>query len=317
MSLPLPDFGNPQPSLLTRWLREPLLHFLLAGAALFALYRALHPAADAPATPRRIELTGDDLRQLDADWTTQYHRRPTPEEMLGLVDARIREEILYREALVLGLDQGDALVKQRLAEKMDFLAEDADAAGEPQPSELKTWFAANAARFALPARITFRHLYFSPEKRGTQAREAAVHALEALSGKPADAPEAAGLADRFAFLDSYRDRALEQIANVFGNPFAESLFKLEPGAWRGPIESGLGWHLVWVDSLTPERLPAFEETDPALVQSEWIADQRAEAKRRAFEALKARYEIVLPDGWPSADSGAADRGGSPTAKESP
>jgi len=288
MNAPALDLGNPQRSLLTRWLREPLLHFLLAGLALFVLYRALNPAADLPVNPRRIELTIDDLRQLDAGWMAHYHRHPSPEEMRSLVDARIREEILYREALVLGLEQGDPLVKQRLAEKMDFLAEDADAAGEPQPDQLKTWFAANAARFALPARITFRHLYFSPDKRGAQTKEAAVHALATLSGKPADAPEAAGLADRFLFLDSYRDRTLEQLANVFGNPFAESLFKLQPGTWQGPIESGLGWHLVWVDSLAPERVPAFGEVDPALIQSEWSADQRAEARRHAFEALKAR-----------------------------
>ena len=106
-----------------RWLREPLLQFLVAGALLFAAYRALHPEAFRPADDNRIEVTADDLRQLEIAWTAQWRRPPTPDEMRGLVDARVREEILYREALTLGLERGDAIVKRRLAQKMEFLAE--------------------------------------------------------------------------------------------------------------------------------------------------------------------------------------------------
>jgi peptidyl-prolyl cis-trans isomerase C len=113
------------------------------------------------------------------------------------------------------------------------------------------------------------------------------------AGQHVDWPDAATLADPFMFQDYYGDRSPEQVANVFGAKFTRSLFQLEPGAWQGPIESGFGWHLVWVDSMTPARVPAFEEVEPE-VRSEWVAEQRAEFKRRAFEAMKARYEIVLP-----------------------
>jgi hypothetical protein len=129
--------GAPLPSRPTRWLREPLLHFLLIGLALFAIYRALNPAAVEQENRRRIELTDDDLRQLELGWTMQWRRPPTPEEMRRLVESKIREEILYREALALGLDQGDTIVKRRMVQKMEFLAEDVSALREPNREELE------------------------------------------------------------------------------------------------------------------------------------------------------------------------------------
>ena len=276
-----------------RWLHEPLLHFLLIGVALFAGYRALNPQPSRPTSSPRIEITDDDLRQLDVAWVAQWQRHPTSEEMRGLLEGKVREEILYREALALGLDQGDTIVKRRLAQKMEFLAEDVSALRDSGVDELRAWFAKNEKRFALPGRVSFRHLYFSLDRRGERAREAAVSAREQLAGKPADSPLAATPADSFMFQDHYGDRTPEQVANVFGTTFAAAVFQLTPGSWQGPIESGLGWHLVWVDSMTPGRVPAFEEIEPA-VKSGWIDDQRAESRRQAFDAMKARYEVVLP-----------------------
>jgi parvulin-like peptidyl-prolyl isomerase len=213
--------------------------------------------------------------------------------MRRLMESKVREEILYREALALGLEQGDTIVKRCMVQKMEFLAEDLSTLREPSREELKAWFEKNPQRFMIAGRASFRHLYFSFDKRGERVREAAEGVLAELAGKPADAPGAATLADPFMFQDYYGDRSPEQVADVFGAKFTRSLFQLEPGAWQGPIESGFGWHLVWVDSMTPARVPAFEEVEPE-VRSEWVAEQRAEFKRRAFEAMKARYEIVLP-----------------------
>jgi peptidyl-prolyl cis-trans isomerase C len=289
--------AGPQSSLLKRWLHEPLLHFLLIGLALFAIYRALNPTAAEQENRSRVELTDDDLRQLELGWMAQWRRPPTPEEMRRLMDSKVREEILYREALALGLEQGDTIVKRRMVQKMEFLAEDLSTLREPSREEFKAWFEKNSQHFTIAGRTSFRHLYFSFDKRGEQAREVAEGALATLAGQPADAPGAATLADPFMFQDYYGDRSPEQVANVFGAKFTRSLIQLEPGVWQGPIESGFGWHLVWMDSMTPPRVPAFEEVEPE-VRSEWVADQRAEFKRQAFEAMKARYEIVLPKAGP-------------------
>jgi hypothetical protein len=275
-----------------RWLREPLLHFLLAGLALFAGYRALNPDGDGREASNRIEISDDDVQQLALAWRAQWQRPPTAEEMRGLLNDRIREEILYREALALGLDKGDTIVKRRLAQKMAFLAEDVSSLPDPSPAELREWFGKNRERFAQPGRVSFRHLYFSPDRRGERARAGAAQALAALAGKPGDVL-AAGLADKFMALERYGERDAEEVAGVFGMKFAEDLLQLKPGAWQGPLESGLGWHLVFVESIAPGRIPAFEEVEAA-VRADWVEAQRADTRNRVFEAMKARYEVVLP-----------------------
>ena len=298
MSSPEPARGEPAPSppvfRPTRWLREPLVHFLLAGLALFLLYRTLNPASADREASNRITLTADDLRQITVSWLAQGRPPPTPEQMKSLVEAKVREEVLFREALALGLDKNDIIVKRRLAQKMEFLAEDLSTIEDPTPEELKAWFAANADRFASPPRVSFRHLYFSPDRRGAHARDDAARALEKLAGKPADSPVAARLADRFMFHDYYRDRSFDQVASVFGPQFAQALLQSNPGAWQGPVESGYGWHLVWIDTREPKRLPAFEEVAPEVKQV-WLAERRSDRKRKIFEGMRARYEVVLPE----------------------
>ena len=278
-------------SIVGRLVREPLLQFLALGLLLFVGYQALHRTAGP--RPGRIELTADDLRQIDLAWVAQGRPAPTPEQMQALVDGRVREEILYREALALGLDKDDAIVRRRMAQKMEFLVEDVAALREPTADELQTWFQNNAERFTRPARATFRHLYFSPDRRGANAREDAARALAKIAGKPMDAPEATALADPFMFQDYYGDRMPEDIGKLFGPVFASALFAVAPGAWAGPIESGYGWHIVWVDAMTPPHVPAFEEVERD-VKTAWLEDRRADMREKTYAVMRARYEIVLP-----------------------
>jgi len=276
-----------------RWLREPLLQFLLAGLLLFVGYHWVNPRSGQPDPAARIVLTPDDIRQIRIAWLSQGRGDLSPEQLRRLVEARVREEILHREALALGLDKGDTIVRRRMAQKMEFLFEDVAALRDPTADELRAWFKKNAERFTLPARATFRHLYFSPDRRGARARDDASRALAKLAGKPADGPAAATLADPFMFQDYYGDRSFDEVARTFGPGFARALFEVAPGAWAGPIESGYGWHLVWVDSIAPARVPAFEDVEPE-VRRQWIEGQRAEIRERAFKAMQARYQVVLP-----------------------
>ena len=280
-------------SSIKRCLREPLVHFLLIGLGMFVIYGVLNPGPGQGGSLSRIVLTEDDLRQLQIAFTAQWRRSPTPEELAELVNSKVREEILYREALALGLDKEDTIVKRRMAQKMDFLAEDLSDLREPTTEELRAWFEKNSQRFALPSRTTFRHLYFSPDRRGEHTRADAVSALNELAGKPEDSPAAVALADPFMFQDYYGDRTPEQLAKEFGPNFAQSLFQIKPGSWQGPIESGYGWHLVWVGSITPSRMPQFEEVEQD-VKSKWIEEQRTETKSKMFETMRERYEVVLP-----------------------
>jgi hypothetical protein len=275
-------------------LRDPLLHFLLVGALLFAAYRYLDPQTGRVDVSHRIEITPDDLRQMSVAWLAQGRPPPTAEQMRGLVETWIHDEILFREALALGLDKNDTIVKRRMVQKMDFLAEDLSALREPTRAELEAWFQQHAERFADPPRVTFRHLYFSPDRRGAQTHAAAEQARATLAGKPVDAPEAKAVGDPFMFQSYYPDRDPEQVAKDFGPGFARALFALTPGAWQGPIESGFGWHVLWVDSFTPSRVPSFEEVEPA-VKTAWVDEEREKDRRRLYDEMKSHYVVVVPE----------------------
>jgi parvulin-like peptidyl-prolyl isomerase len=289
-----------------RLVHEPLVHFLLFGALLFAAAPYLAPARGTAAPPKEIRLTLDELAQLAVVFQAQWRREPTPEEFSRLVESRIQSEVLYREALAAGLDKDDEIVKRRMAQKMQFLAEDVAAAKEPTTDELKAWFGKNSAKFALPSRISFRHVYFSPDRRGAHARADAEKALAKLAGQPEDSKLAATLADRFMFQDYYRDRAPEYLGKEFGPQFALAVEKLRPGSWQGPVESGFGWHLVFVDTVIPGRVPAFEEIEPD-VKTAWLGEQKAIAWDKAYKAMRAKYTVLLPAPPESAGSPPAAR----------
>jgi len=276
-----------------RWMREPLLHFLLLGLVLFGVYAYLHRGRGGIESSKQIALTIDDLRLMDGYFESQWHRPPTPAEFQAMVEDKVREEVLYREGLAMGLDKDDTIVKRRMAQKMQFLAEDVAAAHEPSTAELKAWFDKNTEKFALPGRYSFRHIYFSPDKRGKNAQEDAAQALAKISGQPEDSKLAASMGDNFMFQDYYGDRAPSAVAKEFGPQFAVVLEKLKPGSWQGPVESGYGWHLVFVDTVIPGRIPAFEEMEPD-VKTAWLAEQKATAWQKAYAGMRSKYTVLLP-----------------------
>jgi len=276
-----------------RLLREPLLHFLLLGVALFAIYAYLHRGRGGFESSKEIALTMDELRQMDLYFESQWHRQPTPAEFQAMVEDKVHEEVLYREGLAMGLDKDDEIVKRRMAQKMQFLAEDVAAAHEPSTEELKAWFDKNKEKFALPSRYSFRHLYFSPDKRGKNAQDDAAKALIKIAGQPEDSKLVASSGDSFMFQDYYGDRTPEAIAKEFGPQFAVALEKLKPGSWQGPVASGYGWHLVFVDTVIPGRIPSFEEMEPD-IKTAWLAEQKQQASQKAYTEMRAKYTVLLP-----------------------
>lgn len=275
------------------WLREPLLQFLAIGLLLFLGYHVRSGGVEPGEPSRRIEITSDDLRQMQIAWISQGKPALTPSELSSLVDDRVHEEILYREALGLALDKDDTIVRRRLAQKMEFLFEDVAALREPTTEDLRAWYEQHPERFTQQPRATFRHLYFSPDRRGNRAKEDASAALRNAAGQSIEWTEDAARSDTFMFSDYYGDEPFDAVTKMFGPDFANSLFRLTPGAWSGPVESGYGWHLVFIDSITAARVPPLEEIE-ADVKSDWIDDQRARMREAAYSVMKARYEIITP-----------------------
>jgi peptidyl-prolyl cis-trans isomerase C len=272
-------------------LREPLLHFLLIGALLFAADAALR---DDPAPSGQvIRITAAEIDRLQAQWTRQYQRPPAPLEMQDLIDARVREEVLFREALAMGLDQDDEGVRRRLAQKLEFLIEDLAVAQAPGEAELGAFFAANPERYRQPPQVSFSHVFFSPERRGDSAAADARVALAGLRPETR-AAQAADLGDRLLVGESYADQTPQDVAAVFGPDFAGALLELEPGGWRGPIASAYGWHLVRIEARSEGRLPPLAAVADQ-VRHDWAYEQRRRANEAVFTQLLARYELTIED----------------------
>ena len=276
-----------------RLLREPLVHFLVLGAALFGVYAWVDGGRGGAEPSRQIRLSLGDLSQLTLLFQAQWRRQPTEDEFRRMVENKVQGEVLYREGLAMGLDKDDEIVKRRMAQKMQFLSEDVAASHVPTTAELKSWFDQHREKFALPSRLSFRHLYFSPDRRGARAKEDAAEALAKLAGQPEDAKLAQSLADPFMFQDYYRDRAPNFLGKEFGPQFALAVEKLTPGSWQGPVESGFGWHLVFVDTVIPGRIPPLEEIESD-VKTAWLSEQKATAWEKAYKDMRAKYTVLLP-----------------------
>ena len=273
-------------SRLSRWLKDPLFAFLLIGAAVFAVESAWRAAQrDAEHT---IVVPPAESRRLAALWQTQTGRAPTPSELQGLLEEHVREEILVREAKRLRLDEGDAIVRRRLVQKLAFLTDDLAIGEAVDEAALRRYFEDNRERFETPAVVTFSHIYFSPEQR-TDARADAERALAALD---TDAWRSAG--DPFMLGRTYAYASLERVRKDFGDEFAAAVAsRPAEGAWRGPLRSTYGQHLVRVDANTPARSPDYAAAKQRVV-AEFDAERRAAANREYFEELRARYTVEAP-----------------------
>jgi hypothetical protein len=273
----------------SRIFREPLFHFLLLAAALFAV-NAWRNGQRAAQTAARIEVTAGTIKWLSEGYARQWHRAPDAEELRGLVTDHLREEVLYREALALGLDRDDTIVRRRMAQKMEFLTQDIAAAAPADEAALRKFFNENPDRYAPSARLSFRHVYFSRDRRGPRLEAEAREALAAL-GRGAGEET---LGDPFMREQEFRDASADDITAALGPVFAEQVLKLPAGGWRGPIASSYGLHLVWVSGRATPPPVEFERVREAVARD--LADEYRRAANRDFmERLQQRYQISVDE----------------------
>jgi hypothetical protein len=278
-------------------LREPLLHFLIAGALLFGLYSFLGSGPEID--DRRIVVTQQQIQQLKDAWEKQWRRQPGADELEHLVEEFIQEEVLYREGLALGLDSDDTIIRRRMAQKVKFLVQDLVAPGEPDEVALDNFYTENADLFRKPARLAFTHVYFSTDRRGDKAEDDARQLLDGLTtGRVVNTSESG---DAFMLQYDYKRVTYRDVAQQFGPVFAETIFELEPGAWQGPVRSSYGIHLVRVAERVEETLPSFIEVREQ-VREAYIDDRRRKANDEAIRRMKDRYQIVVEDAAPNKDT---------------
>jgi hypothetical protein len=268
-----------------RLLKDPLVHFLLIGAALFGV--SAWRGEVIRAGRERITITAEQVSKARDTAALAQGRELSPAELNDLAESMVREEVLYREALALGLDKNDDEVRRRLVEKMNYLSQDlADPASSPD--ELRAFYSASPELFTIPPLVSFDQVFFSPNERGEKLDADAAAGLAAL--RAGRAPDQVG--DHTPLRAAYDAAPRDQIRVLFGDQMAEALFTAPPGDWAGPYRSDFGLHLVRLRGRTEARLPPYDEI-AARVAEEFGAKRRREANEAAYRRLRANYNVIV------------------------
>ncbi|MDX2321309.1 MAG: peptidylprolyl isomerase [Moritella sp.] len=269
--------------------KEPLLVFLLIGAAIFALFQQVADETLAPNA--EIVVTTGHIQVLTSGFEKRWQRLPNDRELEGLIENYVREQVLYREALAIGLDRDDPIIKRRLVQKLEFLSEDIATANEPEEQQLITYLAAHQESYRLPARFSFRQVYINARRHGENAQHEAIKLLTILNHNDSTADT---LGDPLMLSHQFKRMPESEVERVLGHPFLQSLRETPTGRWQGPIASGFGWHLVRIDERIDGR-PANLNSVRKQVVRDWTSLQRREANKAVYERLRKRYKVTVAD----------------------
>jgi len=287
-----------------RILKEPLLHFLLIGAGLFLFYGWQYDEPDDPA--QQIVVSSGRIEQLGNIFAKTWQRPPTRDELQGLIDDFVLEEVYYRRAVGMGLDLDDTIIRRRLRQKLEFLTDDAASLVEPATEELATYLAEHEDVFRESSTYTFQQAYFNLEKHNDPEAFVAEQLVALRSG-------GGDVGDVSLLPNSFSEATRRAVDGTFGTGFSKELDKLEVGTWQGPVRSGLGIHLVRIETRTPGRLPELEKIRPH-VEREWSSEKRREIRKELNAKLLDEFEIVVQ--WPNETNGNEEAGPELTANDS-
>ena len=278
-----------------KFLREPLLHFLLLGAGLFFAYGVMSKRVGSE--PEKIVVTQGKIEHLVTGFTGTWQRPPTAEELEGLIGDYVREEVYCREAIALGLDKDDIVIRRRLQQKLEFITEDVAAQANPTEEQLRTYLKAHPDAFRVEQRFTFKQIYFNPELRRDNLARDAQQLLAKLQTTDAKI-DVSNLGDALLLEHDFDAVPASEITRQFGDKFVAKLAELPTWQWQGPIESGFGAHLVYVSARTEGHVPALEDVRGA-VRREWANAQRQKANEQFYANLLKRYTVVIESPQPA------------------
>lgn len=270
------------------WLKEPLLHFLVLGAIIFGVYTQLNPPGPSDG---EIIVSQGQQRHLVTAFSRTWNRPPTPQEFAGIVQDWIREEIAYREGLEMGLDGNDTIIRRRLRQKLELLAEDIVSFAPPTSKDLEDYRAANESDYTLEPTYTLRQVYFSSDLRGEEARRDAEQALVLLD-TDAGMVDFSQLGDPISLPGRVVSERASAIDGLFGQSFTAALSDIAPGKWSGPVPSGYGIHLVFIENFQPGRILTLEEAEQE-IRRDWENTRRIETIDQLYDRLAEQYTITI------------------------
>lgn len=274
-------------------LREPLLHFLLLGLLLFGLFNVI--SGRQGGADRRIVINDATVGSLVQSFQGTWQRPPTLQELRGLIDNRIREEVLYREGVALGLDRDDTVIRRRVLQKLDVISEESMSQEAPSDAVLDIWLQQHAASYAQPAVLDFEQVLFDPVRHGARLQADIDAALLRLRA----GADPSKIGDQSLLPTRALASPADMVARDFGEQFASVLVAAPLGVWQGPVNSGYGVHLVRVDKRVPGHPAALAEVRTA-VERDWESDRRNRAKEDYYRRLRQGYSVVIEAALPAA-----------------
>jgi len=276
-------------SLLRRFFRDPLAHFLLVGGLLFAVFGLFGNGMTAG--PNRVVISPGQVQRAIQVFTGTHLRAPTDDELQGLIDQEIEAEIYYREGIAMGLDREDEIIRRRLKQKLLFLTQDIADQAQPTDADLQAFMNAHASDYGGEIKVAFSQIFLNPDHDGEQPADRAKLLLAKVSAGDGRL-DYARVSDALPLPNDFEATPLHDVARVFGGGFADSLLSLPVGHWAGPVTSGYGQHLVVVRELvaaTPPRLADIRET----VLRDWQNARRVEANAEAYRQMRAKYSVKV------------------------
>ena len=276
-----------------RFFKEPLVQFLLMGGCIYGAF-ALFGTPEEDPGENLVHVDAARIEGMISQWESSRQRPPTRQEIEGLINSYVKEEVLFRQAVTMGLNENDPTTRRRMAQKLEFLTSDLASAVQPAEGELEQYYADNEATYRVPDQMTFIQVFFNPDNRKGAAIEEAKAELVKLKavGRPDPATLVAG--DRSMIKSRFVSVDQTDIARQMGGGFAESVMKLGPGQWHGPVLSGYGVHLVYVFEVEKGAVPELATVKDKVLQR-WSDEQREQFNVNFLESLKARFEIVIDE----------------------
>jgi hypothetical protein len=277
-------------------IRNPLLHFFILGVLIYVAFGSFS-VQEYSDSQRTIVVSPTTINWLEDSWEKRWNRPPTKEERDGLINQYIRETVLYREALALQLDKNDIIVRRRLAQKFEFLTQDLIEVPKPSDEELAVFFNENINKYKIPDSTTFTHIFFDPDKRGDKTLDDAEESKAKLNKLDQPPTELDQFGDNFMLQSYYPEKSEQEISKLFGTQFAKEVSELSPGQWHGPVLSGYGTHLVYVNGRNVAQDPEFENVKE-LVKEDWSDKKREEINDQFYTDLLSSYEVIIEEESP-------------------
>jgi peptidyl-prolyl cis-trans isomerase C len=278
---------------LTRLFKEPLLQFLIIGAAIYGTY-ALFVSPEDDYRDNTILVDSNRIDVMISEWESRWNRPPTRQEIEGLIQAYIKEDVLYRQAVTMGLNEDDPITRRRMAQKLEFLTSDLASFQQPAEGELEQFFTENQAAYRDPDLISFSQIFIDPDARGDATLDDAAEILAQVKSAGEPTEETLQLGDRFMLQNYFASATQMDIRRQMGSGFAEQVMTLEPGQWHGPVLSGFGVHLVYVYDFVEAAPPEFAQVEERVLE-DWLTMKREEFNADFLESLKNRYEIIVDE----------------------